>query len=405
MYQLSKENYLNCCRICLATEASTFIDIFTTTVNDSALYFYEAISHMIGRIMKIENNGNMPRHICINCAYRVSNATNLIDLANKSELILYRLKCEDDEDFQHQVNGNESGRPCESPVYEEQSENIATHSGNNANDTIEEQQEEQIQADIIEIPDIKYVPELDVKNPTSENQNTDELVTELSSEFIPLVVIPKTGSPQKFENSMESENHLLTRSHEVVFEDEQPQIVIKKLTPRTLKKYTGKKHVNKHYYCSECGKSFKQKSNLEDHFNFHSGIRKYKCTICPKSFVQQGNLRAHLRTHSKERPYKCNQCFKAFSQSSSLKIHLRMHENVKDFVCEVCNKIFYSSSDLSKHKWIHSEIKPYKCVACNPITHYNQKAHLVYHLKKYHSDMDATLFLADEVCVNIRKET
>ncbi|NXR31132.1 ZN572 protein, partial [Zosterops hypoxanthus] len=49
------------------------------------------------------------------------------------------------------------------------------------------------------------------------------------------------------------------------------------------------------------------------------------CPDCGKDFKQKSNLITHQRIHARERPYKCPQCGKSFSLSSALIKHQQRH--------------------------------------------------------------------------------
>ncbi|KAK7930345.1 hypothetical protein WMY93_006740 [Mugilogobius chulae] len=66
------------------------------------------------------------------------------------------------------------------------------------------------------------------------------------------------------------------------------------------------------YSCSECGKSFKIKSRLQQHMISHSDERPHKCPECGKMFKDKSNLNKHITTHTEARPYSCSECGKSF---------------------------------------------------------------------------------------------
>lgn len=54
------------------------------------------------------------------------------------------------------------------------------------------------------------------------------------------------------------------------------------------------------------------KPNLMAHKRIHLGVKEYTCDQCGKSFVQKGNLDNHLLTHDSARPFRCTVCEKSF---------------------------------------------------------------------------------------------
>ncbi|XP_045101274.1 zinc finger protein 568-like [Portunus trituberculatus] len=80
----------------------------------------------------------------------------------------------------------------------------------------------------------------------------------------------------------------------------------------------------KPYWCSICGKKFRQKSNLTTHMCIHSGEKPYECYICHKVFARLNHLQRHIQTHTGEKPHTCSFCWKQFTKKCGLSNHMSL---------------------------------------------------------------------------------
>ena len=112
------------------------------------------------------------------------------------------------------------------------------------------------------------------------------------------------------------------------------------------------------YRCtfSDCGKSFKFKSEMNRHLLTHFPTRPFACSIegCGKSFKRQDALQSHLRIHSNDKPYACEvpDCNFKSASKSGMHYHLLKHESQKPYVCSFlgCSSSFLTKTQLKQHE-------------------------------------------------------
>ncbi|XP_061747096.1 oocyte zinc finger protein XlCOF6.1-like isoform X2 [Nerophis ophidion] len=121
---------------------------------------------------------------------------------------------------------------------------------------------------------------------------------------------------------------------------------------------------NKHFDCSECGKSFRRKSNFTVHMRIHKGEKHFSCSVCKKSFSTKLIMTRHMRTHTGEKPFTCSVCKKSFSIKESVTRHMRTHTGEKPFLCLVCPKRFSMNDQMKRHMRTHTGEKPFLCSVC-----------------------------------------
>ena len=140
------------------------------------------------------------------------------------------------------------------------------------------------------------------------------------------------------------------------------------VTERILIKHLQKEHPslepNAGYTCTQCGKLFKDKHNMEAHKLIHLNIRPHQCDMCPKSFRKSSDLTIHKRVHTGEKPHKCDLCHMSFTTNSNLTKHRLSHTGEKPHECKYCNRRFTDKSHLNRHYLTHTGEKPHVCAIC-----------------------------------------
>ncbi|XP_073419658.1 oocyte zinc finger protein XlCOF8.4-like [Dendrobates tinctorius] len=143
--------------------------------------------------------------------------------------------------------------------------------------------------------------------------------------------------------------------------------IIKQTAPKAKKSFS----------CSECGKCFKQKCNLDIHQRTHTGVKPFSCSECGKCFTQNSHLDIHQRTHTGKKSFSCSECGKCFNKKSHFVTHQRTHTGEKPFSCSECGKCFNQKGCLNEHHRTHTGEKPFSCSECGKC--FTQNSHLVRH--------------------------
>lgn len=74
-----------------------------------------------------------------------------------------------------------------------------------------------------------------------------------------------------------------------------------------------------HNFTSEDGNAVISKT--EKNFTQKQAGKPFACTQCGNSFIQKGNLNDHMRIHTGENPSACTQCGKRFRRINQLQNH------------------------------------------------------------------------------------
>ncbi|XP_070792459.1 zinc finger and SCAN domain-containing protein 22-like [Pituophis catenifer annectens] len=155
------------------------------------------------------------------------------------------------------------------------------------------------------------------------------------------------------------------------------------------------------HWCLECGESFQDALQLQNHQNSHSGRKRPECPECGKSFRDLSHVLRHQTVHTGEKPYACFKCGQSFTQKPALNRHLRKHlESQSDsgFIpsmkpartdmgsrkrpeCLACGKSFRDVSQVLRHQTVHTGERPYSCLECGQS--FTQKPALNRHKRKH----------------------
>lgn len=124
------------------------------------------------------------------------------------------------------------------------------------------------------------------------------------------------------------------------------------------------------YVCEECGKFYRARKTLKDHyFREHAQSKedeplylyitgnKYQCPICFSNFHSGGELVAHTKKHTGELQIPCKLCGKIYSSVHVLRRHIEnIHSETRPrpFQCELCNYAASNKWHLKEHYRRHT---------------------------------------------------
>ena len=110
-----------------------------------------------------------------------------------------------------------------------------------------------------------------------------------------------------------------------------------------------KKHMNYHYSCVHCSKTFLTNNGLYKH-NLTHKVGKYQCTICNTSFHFPQHLQNHERLHMKKKLLKCTfkGCGRKYASQDALDFHVKKHSTNK-IKCHKCRFEMDTRANLRQH--------------------------------------------------------
>ncbi|KAM4642548.1 uncharacterized protein O3C94_016849 isoform 1-T2 [Discoglossus pictus] len=239
---------------------------------------------------------------------------------------------------------------------------------------LEDEIDEEDDIQLVEIHSDLCADSVSVKEEEDERDNWDiqEVETNLDSHTDGSMDM-RTAGP--LHNSQGTLNFVMWNSDESIIYQGAGQVNI------TPSKIGRKSNMNllKEFSCPECGKCFRQNSELSKHLRSHTGVRQFTCHVCEKCFSNKSALVVHQRIHTGEKPFSCSECGKLFKQKSHLMSHKKVHTGEKQFSCPGCDKCFSHKADLVRHLRIHTGEKPFACSECGKL--FSQRSHIISHQK------------------------
>ncbi|CAD5119641.1 DgyrCDS8235 [Dimorphilus gyrociliatus] len=140
------------------------------------------------------------------------------------------------------------------------------------------------------------------------------------------------------------------------------------------------------YYCQDCSMSFKEETELENHFRFVHGKEKTICYICKGLFNDKRDCNLHIiNEHLAETNLFEETCFCGanFKCCDNFRRHLFMKHYPNGFYCPVCEEEGFFGLKLKTHLLTHSKLE---CPVC--YSQENSPHHYKMHFQVDHPDMD-----------------
>ncbi|CAG0887417.1 unnamed protein product [Cyprideis torosa] len=118
------------------------------------------------------------------------------------------------------------------------------------------------------------------------------------------------------------------------------------------------------YRCKLCGTPFASDTRLALHMKTVHKPPDLICSHCGKAFKYKRQFVEHEAMHTGTVLYTCDQCGEGFVKAVKLKIHKRKHDNIRPHQCNYCEKAFFDKFALVQHLTCHTGERPFVCKYC-----------------------------------------
>lgn len=141
-------------------------------------------------------------------------------------------------------------------------------------------------------------------------------------------------------------------------------------------------HERSHFVhnCKFCDQVFCNPSILQEHVAEHHPDQTnhaFKCVYCSKSFPTDTAVKQHVESsHDLDKPYMCEWCGRTFRHKAYLPEHFKIHQQIPH-ECELCGKVFTLPRYLKTHI-----SRSHKCELCGKV--FTLPRYLKRHLSRSH---------------------
>ncbi|XP_058056692.1 zinc finger and BTB domain-containing protein 17-like [Anopheles bellator] len=149
---------------------------------------------------------------------------------------------------------------------------------------------------------------------------------------------------------------------------------------------TVEKQCPKQFSCSDCYKSFHDKSQLRLHVKrMHSAASLGKSNVRYPKIDKEAAEKQMASLIFSDPPFVCDVCARSFQSGRGLRQHLHVHiRGVKVHRCSHCPKVFFQIGHMQEHELTHTGQKPFSCPVCGRC--FNRNYLMERHRREQHPD-------------------